>query len=108
MEIRGRKQVTFDLDTKALEIYYPAPSWKNAYNDIKKHMKSNGFKWQQGSVYVSIASVSPAQASRIIRMLVKKHPWLNLCMRDCVVTNIGREYSQRVSERSPTAKPLLT
>jgi len=44
----GRKQVAFDLDTKALEIYYPTGSWNNAYDVIKRHMQSNGFSWQQG------------------------------------------------------------
>lgn len=49
----SRKQIAFDLDTKALEKYYPAKSWNNAYEVIKKHMTNNGFEWLQGSVYVS-------------------------------------------------------
>lgn len=49
----GRKQITFDLDTKALQKYYPGESWNNAYEVIKKHMLKNNFVWLQGSVYVS-------------------------------------------------------
>ncbi len=35
----SRKQVTFDLDIKALQTYYPKANWRNAYEDIKRHMK---------------------------------------------------------------------
>ena len=38
-----RKQIAFDLDTKALETYYPSESWNNAYEVIKRHMLKNGF-----------------------------------------------------------------
>lgn len=33
---RCRKQLTFDIDTKALEIYYPKVSWSHGYEDIRK------------------------------------------------------------------------
>ncbi len=36
---RSKKQITFDLDTKALQTYYPKANWRNAYEDIKRHMK---------------------------------------------------------------------
>ena len=36
-----RKQIAFDLDTKALETYYPSESWNNAYEVIKRHMLKN-------------------------------------------------------------------
>ena len=39
---KHRKQIAFDLDTKMLEKYYPTENWRNAYEDIKKHMKANG------------------------------------------------------------------
>lgn len=88
-----RKQIAFDLDTNALKMYYPADSWNNAYEVIKKYMVGNGFVWQQGSVYVSQKPTTAANVQNIIAILVKKQPWLNLCMRDCVVTNIGRTHS---------------
>ncbi len=90
----SRKQVAFDLDTKALEKYYPTKSWNNAYEVIKKHMINNGFEWLQGSVYITKEPVSQTRTSIVLKELVKKNPWLNLCMRDCRETNIGREHSK--------------
>ncbi|MDE7311662.1 MAG: hypothetical protein K2N87_08630 [Eubacterium sp.] len=88
--VTGRKQITFDLDTKALQKYYPGESWNNAYEVIKKHMLKNNFVWLQGSVYVS------------------REP---LCMRDCRETNIGKEHSKnhvfdKAAEMKPRSLPL--
>ena len=90
----SRKQVTFDLDTKEQEKYYPSKSWHNAYEVIKKHMIKNGFEWLQESVYITKKPVSQTRVSIVLKDLVKKNPWLNLCMRDCRETNIGREHSK--------------
>ena len=30
-----QRQISFDLDTKQLEIYYPKKHWQSAYDDIK-------------------------------------------------------------------------
>lgn len=30
-----KKQIAFDLDAKALEMYYPSEGWNNAYEVIK-------------------------------------------------------------------------
>jgi len=70
----GRKQVTFDLDTKALKIYYPNEIWHNAYEVIKKHMQINGFLWIQGSVYVSKEPMLGRTVSVVIQQLVKDNP----------------------------------
>ena len=90
----GRKQIAFDLDTKALEIYYPSNSWNNAYDVIKKHMTKNGFSWLQGSVYVSDRPMTTTEVTHILDELVIKNPWLNLCMRDCREPNIGKEHDK--------------
>lgn len=50
---KSYKQISFDLDTKLLEVYYPKENWRNAYNDIKNFMRALDFSWQQGSVYIS-------------------------------------------------------
>ena len=57
-------------------------------------MIKNGFKWLQGSVYVSEQTMTTGKVTRILRNLVKKNPWLNLCMRDCRETNISKEHSK--------------
>ena len=90
----GRKLVTFDLDTKALEDYYPTASWQNAYEVIKRHMLKNGFSWPQGSVYISKASMTGTDVDVVIEKLIKKNQWLNVCVRDCKQANIGKYYDQ--------------
>lgn len=90
----GRKQVAFDLDTDALKTYYPSESWNNAYDVIRRHMTNNGFNWLQGSVYVSQRPITSAEVTNILDELVAKNPWLNVCMRDCRETNIGREHDK--------------
>lgn len=87
-----RKQISFDLDTNALKIYYPSESWNNAYEVIRNHMTVNGFRWLQGSVYVSDKPMKPYRVTRVLDELVRKNPWLNVCMRDCRETNIGKEH----------------
>lgn len=88
-----KKQITFDLDTKALQEYYPTENWRNAYEVIKHFMAQNDFQWLQGSVYVSTRSMSSVNVEVIVLSLIESNPWLNLCMRDCRVTNIGRSHN---------------
>ena len=89
-----RKQITFDLDTNALKIYYPSKSWTNAYNVIKNHMENNGFAWIQGSVYISHNPMLSRTVSSVLKELISNNKWLNLCMRDCRETEIGLEFSK--------------
>ena len=42
---RYRKQLTFDIDTKTLEIYYPKANWRHGYDDIRGFLKREGFDW---------------------------------------------------------------
>ena len=91
---RTRKQIAFDLDTNALKIFYPTERWQGAYDVIKSHMKKYGFEWRQGSVYHSKSAMNDSVATAAIADLVDENQWLNVCMRDCVVTDIGREYSR--------------
>ena len=89
-----RKQLTFDLDTNALKKYYPSKHWNNAYKIIRTHMKNNNFSWLQGSVYVSDKPMSSYYVAKILKELVNNNLWLNLCMKDCRETNIGKEHSK--------------
>ncbi len=56
-------------------------------------MKNNGFDWQQGSVYVSENAMTVYEAINHTQNLLIAAPWLNKCMRDCTVTNIGKQFS---------------
>ncbi len=105
---KGRKQVTFDLDTKAAEKYYPTDSWRGAYNVIRRHIQKNGFQWLQGSVYVSKMPITSAEVTNILDELLEKNPWLNLCMRDCRESNIGREHSKNhLFDKNMELKPRV-
>ena len=92
--MRIKKQISFDLDTKALREYYPKENWREAYQVLRNHMKTNGFIWQQGSVYISREEIEEMMAINILKKLIIKHPWLHKCMRDCVISNIAKRYSQ--------------
>lgn len=89
----SRKQVVFDLDTEALQKYYPTKNWHNAYDVIKKHMLANDFLWLQASIYVSSKPMVSRKVTHILDELVEKNPWLNLCMRECKETSI-EEYKR--------------
>ena len=103
---KGRKQVAFDLDTNQLKKYYPNEHWTNAYRDIKTFMTKNNFQWEQGSVYISKIALNPHEINAIMCGMVNTFPWLNVCMRDCVVTNIGRSHSQNhIFDKTADIKP---
>ena len=89
----SRKVIGFDLDTKALQKYYPGTSWRKSYEDIKKFMTSNNFEWKQGSIYVSQKPLKYYVVYNIVDSLIEKHPWLNACMRDCIMADIGKRHS---------------
>ena len=86
------KQIAFDLDTKSLKIYYPKNNWRKAYEDIKEYMYSNNFIWIQGSVYTSKIGMSNSNVRNIVKILQDDYKYLNKCVRDIVVTNIGKTY----------------
>lgn len=88
-----RKQIVFDLDTKALKEYYPGKHWRNAYNDISKYMRSMSFEWTEGSVYESRHGLTYKGVEQLLEDLIEKYPWLNVCMRDCRQTNIGKSHA---------------
>lgn len=103
---QSKKQLAFDLDTKALKRYYPTDSWNGAYDVIRRHMEKNGFRWMQGSVYVSNDTMSSYRVTKVLKDLLKTNPWLNLCMRDCRETNIGREHSKNhLFDKNADIKP---
>ena len=47
---RYRKQLTFDIDTKTLEIYYPKANWRHGYDDIRGFLKREGFRSEERRV----------------------------------------------------------
>jgi len=111
-----RQGIHFDMDTKALEKYYPKPSWRKAYDDVCKFLEENGFEHEQGSGYHSVLPMKRAKAVKIIRKMIKKHSWLNKCMNVCTIADVPVTYDishmfnkgANVPERepeSPTTAP---
>lgn len=92
--IEKRKIIAFDLDTKALQKYYPGSNWRKAYQDIRKYMEENSFKWQEGSCYLSNEKMSWIKATDLIERLSASQKWLNLAVKDCVLANAEDLYSQ--------------
>ncbi|WP_295635574.1 virulence factor [Novosphingobium sp.] len=81
----GRKSmyaIIFDLDTSALQLAYPNPSWNNAYADIRGFLTARGFEWVQGSGYFGDDSVDAVKCVLTIQRLSRKFPWFKAAVRD--------------------------
>ena len=87
-----RKMINFDLDTKILEQEYPKKDYRQAYDDIKRFMLSNGFEHRQGSGYVSLKSMSNYDVARFTSEISEKFHWLANSAKKFDITNIGKTY----------------
>ena len=83
----SRKQITFDLSQKALEMYYPRPKattnpkfYKKAYMDISHF-------------YTSKERITNTDITLFMADLAKEMPWLSKCVNQIDVTNIGNQHS---------------
>lgn len=92
----SRKQITFDLQQKALKQYYPKPKrphspqfYKKAYKDISAFMCANGFEHRQYSVYISSARLDTYDIVELMEKLAGEMPWLGKCVKEVDVTDIG-------------------
>lgn len=75
--------VTFDLDTNCLNQEYHNTSSNNAYGNIRKFMESNGFTWQQGSVYFGNADkINAVTCITVVQRLAREYPWFSTCAKD--------------------------
>ncbi len=77
--------IAFDLTVAEADSHH-AKGYKGAYTDIRRTVGKHGFKWVQGSVYMSesdnladIASVTEA---------LKAMPWFPLSIRDIRVFRV--------------------
>ncbi len=74
--------VAFDLDTEVLEREYGAPSWQNAYRDIRETLRAHGFTWQQGSVQFGGPAVTPVSCVLAVQDLDRRYAWFRASVRD--------------------------
>lgn len=74
--------IAFDLDTQVLKDTYHADSYNNAYADIRKHLLSRGFEWQQGSVYFGGPAVDAVRCVLVVQELKANFSWFEPSVRD--------------------------
>ena len=84
--------VIFDITSNCL-CDYSDNSIVDTYGDIRKFMESNGFSWQQGSVYFGEETVNAVNCVVIIQKLVKLYPWLSVCLKDIRMLRIDENTS---------------
>ena len=83
-----RQGIHFDMDTKALEKYYPKESWRMAYDDVRGFLEQRGFEHEQGSGYHSVKPMTQAEAVDVLEEMINEYPWLNKCVRICTVADV--------------------
>lgn len=74
--------VTFDIDTSCLGDSYHNDLSINAYGDIRKFMETNGFTWQQGSVYFGKETINAVTCVMAVQKLALAYPWFVACVKD--------------------------
>ena len=92
MDSSLRKGMNFDLDSQALQRYYPKGDWHHAYDDIRKFFEENGFEHIQGLGYHSREAMSEAKAMAVIYKMTKAMVWLNGCVRVCTISDVPELY----------------
>lgn len=100
-----RKALNFDLDTKALEIFYPGNTYHQAYYDIRQFLESVGFQHRQGSGYISIDPIDFYEISLLINEMSEKFPWLKRCTKVVDTTAIGKTFSMMSYLKSAEKEP---
>lgn len=81
MNAKKLKSIAFDLDTKALQEYYPKGDWHNAYYDIGNFLGKYNFVHIQGSVYDSTTKFRDEDLGRIIEKMSEKLTWFPQCVK---------------------------
>ena len=74
--------ILFDLDTNCLTECYTGTTYHGAYKEVRDFLKSNGFKWTQGSVYFGDETVTAVKCVLVAQELGKRFPWFTTCVKD--------------------------
>ncbi len=74
--------IAFDLDTKVLEASYTGSSWQNAYADIAKYLRNEGFDRQQGSVYFGDDTIDVVTCQLVVQKMTVEFPWFGPSLKD--------------------------
>lgn len=92
--------VTFDIDTNCLSEN--GVNHSKVYSDIRKFMESNGFQWQQGSVYFGSNTINAVTCVIIIQALAKSIPYFATCVKDVRMLKIEEN-----NDLMPAVKAVL-
>lgn len=95
--------VSFDLDTQVLQKTYDGPSWQNAYGKIKSFMDSNGFSWQQGSVYFGDDKMTSVKCVMVIQKLALEYEWFAPSVKDIRMLRI-----EELNDLAPAIDQIVT
>lgn len=87
-----KKGIYFDLNIRALKIFYPKADWRHAYFDIRQFLEANNFEHIQGSGYHSQSSLSEVDAMKIIYFMYSELSWLSSCVSICIISDIPHIY----------------
>lgn len=71
--------LSFDLNLDNLKLYYQNKNINQAWDDIKRFMKKNGFEHNQYSAYISKDRMSRYDIRDFMESMYKKLPWFPLC-----------------------------
>lgn len=74
--------ICFDLDQELLKRHYPAPTYTNGYDDIRRVLERYGFARQQGSVYFGDQHVTPVTCVMAVQAVQKAHSWFGKTVSD--------------------------
>lgn len=74
--------ISFDLDIEKLKAAYGKPSHTNAYGEIKAFLTTNGFQWQQGSVYFGDEGMTAVKCVLAAQSMSRTLPWFKDAVRD--------------------------
>lgn len=83
----SQKEIAFDLDTKALKKFFTP--YNKAYAELKIFFNEMKFHHRQGSVYCSNDIINNYKVIYIIKLLIKRFPWMQECLTEMDVTNVG-------------------
>lgn len=96
------KTIHFDIDEKALKDAYPykdknhsQDNYKNTYRMIAKVLYDEGFERRQYSGYISSKPITNMEATRVIRKIAEKFPWLNGCFQRLDIENVPRRMDMK-------------
>ena len=74
--------IAFDLHGETLREPYHNDSWQNAYNDVARFLRDQGFERQRGSVYFGDESVDMVSCQTAIQRLTLAYDWFAPAVTD--------------------------